>query len=217
MIDSPNWNDEYLLFLMQLYLEHPVGIKPLYSRSLVNLSLDLHIEPQILLKKMQEFVENKDKTPSLKFLWDTYSDDKQKLDEAVCRLRKMRGFGKSDKFYKNVQTVSSFESMFLPIEGYKHISPVMLVMVLNVYPSVLPTAMEEGTPEIVELSKLLGIKPKLVLKIMQTFLMCDPIMNRPKDEDDELYKACLEVWREYANDTPEKLKKQVDELKDYFE
>ena len=216
MIDSPSWNDEYLLFLMQLYLESPVGLKPLYSRSLVNLSLDLHIEPQILLRKMQEFLENKDKTPSLKFLWDTYSDDAQKLDEAVSRIRKMRGFGKPDKFYKDVQTVSPFETMFLPIKGYKKISPVMLVMVLYVYPTILPTAMEESTPEIAELSRLLGIRPKHVLKIMTTFLMCDPIMNRPKDEDDELYKACLEVWREYANDTPEKLKKQVEELKDYF-
>lgn len=217
MIDSPHWNDENLLFLMQLYLEEPVGLKPLYSRSLVNLSLDLHIEPQLILKKMQEIEESKDKTPSLKFLWDTYSDDKEKLDEAVRKIRKMRGFGKPEKFYKNVKTVSSFESMFLPIEGYKNIIPVMLIMVLKVYPTILPTAMEVTTPEIVDLSKLLGIKPKSVLKIMTTFLQCDPIMNRKKDEDDALYKACLEVWREYANDTPDKLRKKVEELKDYFE
>ena len=216
MIESPSWNDEYLLFLMQLYLKSPIGIKPLYSKSLVNLSLELHIEPQTILKKLQEFAENKDKTPSLKLLWDTYSKDEKKLDETISQIRKMRGFGKPDKFYKNVQTVSSFESQFLPIEGYKNISPVMLIMVLYVYPTILPTAMEETTPEIVELSKTIDLKPRSVLKIMKTFLMCDPIMNREKDENDTLYQACLEVWREYANDTPDKIKKKVEELKDYF-
>ncbi len=217
MIESPSWNNEYLLFLMQLYLESPVGLKPLYSRSLVNLSLELHIEPQTILKKMQEFEENKENTPSLKHLWNTYSNNPKKLNDAVCKIRKMRGFGKAEKFYKDVKTIQSFENMFLPIEGYKNILPVMLVMVLKVYPTIMPTAMEENTPEIVDLSKQLGISKKNVLLIMQTFLACDPIMNREKDENDSLYKACSEVWREYANDSPEKLNKRVEELKEYFE
>ena len=217
MIESPSWNNEYLLFLMQLYLKKPVGLKHHYSRGVVNLSLELHIEPQTILKKMQEFEEAKDKTPSVKLLWDKYSKSRKKLDKAVEQIRQMRGFGMPEKFYENVKTKQSFETMFLPIEGYGNISPVMLIMVLRVYPTILPTAMEESTPEIVELSKQLGISCEEVLLIMKTFLQCDPIMNREKDEEDNLFKACNEIWREYANDSPDKLKKKVEELKYYFD
>ena len=37
------WHDDYWLLLMQAYLQRPVGVKPLYSRKMVELSLELHI------------------------------------------------------------------------------------------------------------------------------------------------------------------------------
>ena len=40
------WQDDYWLLLMQLYLKKPVGMKPKYCRSLVELSLELHIAPE---------------------------------------------------------------------------------------------------------------------------------------------------------------------------
>lgn len=217
MIESHICNDEYLLDVLQLYLKSPVGIKRLYSRSVVNLSLDLHVSPQFIIKKMHDIEEYKDKIPSLTRIWNAYAYDEKKLGVAVETLKRMRGFGKPSKFYKDVTSTTSFEKMFLPISGHKNIIPAMLVMVLDVYPTIMPTAMEVDTPEILELSKLLGISKKEVLQIMTTFVLCDPIMNRPKDEEDSLYKACNEVWREYANDSPQKLKKKAIELKDYFE
>ena len=30
------WQDEYWLLLMQIYLQKPVGVKPMYSRQMVN-------------------------------------------------------------------------------------------------------------------------------------------------------------------------------------
>ena len=45
------WNDDYWLLIMQLYLRKPVGLKPLYSRELVELSIELHIPPQQLYQR----------------------------------------------------------------------------------------------------------------------------------------------------------------------
>ena len=39
------WQDEYWLLLMQLYLKKPEGVKPLYSKAMVKLALELHIPP----------------------------------------------------------------------------------------------------------------------------------------------------------------------------
>ena len=52
MVKNVRWQDEYWLLLMQLYLKKPEGVKPLYSRGLVDLSLELHIPPQFLYKQM---------------------------------------------------------------------------------------------------------------------------------------------------------------------
>ena len=46
------WNDDYWLLLMQQYLRRPVGIKPTYSRGMVELSMELHINPRELHERM---------------------------------------------------------------------------------------------------------------------------------------------------------------------
>jgi hypothetical protein len=52
MARNAKWSDDYWLLLMQIYLQRPVGIKPMYSRKMVDLSLELHIAPNILFTKM---------------------------------------------------------------------------------------------------------------------------------------------------------------------
>ena len=54
MAKNALWQDDYWLLLMQIYLQKPVGIKPLYARVMVNLSLELHIHPKVLQNKMAE-------------------------------------------------------------------------------------------------------------------------------------------------------------------
>ena len=54
MAKNQNWQDDYWLLLMQLYLRKPVGVKPMYSRGMVDLSLELHIAPQALFARMCE-------------------------------------------------------------------------------------------------------------------------------------------------------------------
>ena len=44
----PLWTDHCWVLLMQLYMHKPTGTKALYSRRMVELSLELHIPPQIL-------------------------------------------------------------------------------------------------------------------------------------------------------------------------
>ena len=46
------WEDEFWLPLIQLYLRKPVGVKPMYSKNMVKLALELHIPPHTLYEKM---------------------------------------------------------------------------------------------------------------------------------------------------------------------
>ena len=48
MAKHPLWNEEYWLLLLQLYQKKPMGVKPLYSKGMVDLSLELHIPPTYL-------------------------------------------------------------------------------------------------------------------------------------------------------------------------
>ena len=48
MSKNSKWQDDYWLLLMQIYLQRPVGMKPMYSRKMVDLSMELHIAPQAL-------------------------------------------------------------------------------------------------------------------------------------------------------------------------
>ena len=54
MAKNTAWHDDDWLLLMQKYLQKPVGVKPLYSRPMVELSMELHIAPQVLQSKMQQ-------------------------------------------------------------------------------------------------------------------------------------------------------------------
>ena len=51
------WHDDYWPLLIQLYLRKPVGIKPLYSRAVIDLAIELHIHPQYLYRMMQKLEE----------------------------------------------------------------------------------------------------------------------------------------------------------------
>ena len=52
MAKHPLWKDEYWLLLLQLYQKKPMGVKPLYSKGMVDLSLEQHIAPEYLHEQM---------------------------------------------------------------------------------------------------------------------------------------------------------------------
>jgi len=114
MATHPLWTEEYWLLLLQIYLKKPIGIKPTYARSMVELSLELHIPPYIPHEKMEEFDLND--LPSIQALWKAYANNPKKLQKEARRIRKMSGFGKPEEFYEGVTTAETFEKDFKPIE-----------------------------------------------------------------------------------------------------
>ena len=131
MARRPDWHDDYWLLVMQAYLHRPVGIKPMYSRIMVDLSMELHIPPQTLRNRMQQLARLD--TPRIERIWNTYSSDRKRLTRAVQLLRDMKGFGAAEDFYEGVEVQESFERDFRPLDEDERFTPVMLILILNLY------------------------------------------------------------------------------------
>ncbi|MDY6267131.1 MAG: hypothetical protein SPM31_08400 [Prevotella sp.] len=210
----PLWNDEYWLLLLQLYLKKPVGMKPLYSRQLVDLSLETHVPPRYLYNQM--FRLRHSNSPLLHLLWETYGKQPKKLADDVKKLKRMKGFGKSEKFYDGVEIKETFEKDFRPLPQNKQLKPVMLIMILDLYFRLTPITMSPETPEVRQLAKLLRITPQLVADVMDVFQFCDPYLNRDDMIINPLLLPCQEIWNRYGNDNPETLSALAAQLRDYF-
>lgn len=214
MATHPLWSDEYWLLLLQLYMKKPEGLKPPYSRALVDLSLELHIPPQSLYEQM--FRLRQCETPVLRLIRNTYAGNPKKLAKDVKRLRSMTGFGQPAAFYEGVAVRETFERDFLPLEQDRELKPVMLVMILDLYFRLTPITMAEETPEVQELARLLKIRAGKIVGIMDIFQLCDPYLNRNEFIVSPLLLPCQEVWERYGNGEPGKLSALAAQLRDYF-
>lgn len=214
MAKHPSWSDDYWLLLMQLYLCEPVGLKPIYSRGLVELALELHLTPQFLHNQM--FRLRQLDTPLIQHLWSTYGQHPKRLQKEVELLRRMNGFGQPSAFYQGVEIAeNTWEKDFKPIAGTT-ITPLMLILVLDLYFRLTPLTMVAETPEVMELAKLIGIDTHDVCHIMQIYQALDPYLQRPPAPDEPLTAACQAVWQRYGNDNPESLEALAAQTKDYF-
>ena len=101
MAKKQYWQDDYWLLLMQLYLRKPVGIKPMYSKPLVELSMELHIAPEQLHARLCQI--SRLETPRIERIWQDYSRNPKRLSRAVQLLRGMMGFGSAGDFYEGVE------------------------------------------------------------------------------------------------------------------
>ena len=126
MAKNSKWQDEYWLLLMQIYLQRPVGMKPMYSRAMVDLSLEIHIAPNILFNKMCQIANLE--TPRIEHIWESYGTNPRKLARAVSLWREMRGFNNAGEFYEGVETNESFEKDFKPISEDEVLTPMMLYL-----------------------------------------------------------------------------------------
>ena len=214
MARKPQWQDDYWLLLMQIYLRRPVGVKPVYSREMVQLGLELHIHPQILLTKMQEIATLE--TPRVERIWKTYSGDTTKLARAARLLREMKGFGRADEFYEGVGINETWEKDWQPLPENERLMPVMLIMVLDLYFRLTPATMVSKTPEVKELAKLLGIGADEVVELLDVFQHCDPYLNRRDVTFSPLLLPCQAVWQRYGNNDTEALVALAGQLTDYF-
>ena len=226
MARNGTWHDDYWLLLMQLYLRKPTGVKPLYSRKLVDLSLELHIPPQALQARMQQLARLE--TPRIERLWRTYSKDPQRLSRAVQLLRSMRGFGDAGQFYDGVEVQETFEKDFRPIVPSsketpdkdkpleQRLTPAMLAMILNLYFQLTPSTMVSSTPEVRELAKLLRLNADEVVKVMDIYQTCDPYLGHDTMVISPLLLPCQQMWQRFGNLEPTVLHTYAEELKEYF-
>ncbi len=208
------WYDDYWLPLLQLYLKKPAGVKPLYSRQLIDLSLELHIKPQTIYSRMFDLRQHD--TPSLSRLWDTFANKPQKLARAVKKQRLMRGFGNAQTFYDGVGTNETFESDFRPISADCSLKPVMLILILDLYFRLTPVTMVTETPEVTALARMMNMTPKIIVDVMMQYTAFDPCMKRPGPSSRAYTDACRDIWKRYGNDDPEQLAATAAQMAAYF-
>ena len=214
MAKNTVWQDDYWLLLMQIYLHKPVGVKPLYSREMVDLSVELHIAPQLLRKRMQQIASLE--KPRIERIWRTYSENPRKLARAVSLLREMKGFGAANDFYQGVEIQETFEKDFRPLAEDARFTPVMLILILDLYFSLSTITMVAETPEVQQLAKLLKIKLSDIVLVLDIYQTCDPYLNRDALIVSDLLLPCKQIWQRYGNMEPHVLAAYAEELKEYF-
>lgn len=215
MAKDSKWQDEYWLLLMQIYLQKPVGIKPMYSRAMVDLSLELHIAPERLFNKMCQIANLE--TLRVEHIWEVYGNNPRKLARAVRLFREMKGFNNSDAFYDGVELNESFERDFRPLEEDERFTPVMLILILDLYFRLTPQTMVAETPEVQELARLIKLKAADVVEVMEVMQYCDPYLNRRGVIFHPLMIPCQDIWRRFGNTDVEALASYAKQLKDFYE
>ena len=214
MAKNTKWQDDYWLLLMQLYLQKPVGLKPMYSRRMVDLSLELHISPDTLFNRMCQLANLE--TPRVEHLWETYGQNPKKLSRAARLLREMKGFNNAEEFYSGVEVNESFEKDFKPVAEGETLTPVMLILVLDLYFRLTPITMVAATPEVQELARLIGLKSAEVEEVLKVFQYCDPYLKRKDVVSAPLLAPCKQVWRRFGNADTQLLASYAAQLKEYF-
>ena len=214
MARNQDWQNDYWLLLMQVYLKKPIGVKPVYSKIMVDLSMELHIAPQILFNKMCEIANLE--TPRIERIWQEYGANPRRLNRAVSLFRQMKGFGNNEEFYEGVDLQETFERDFRPINDDTSVTPVMLILVLDLYFRLTPITMVPETPEIQQLGHLIKISAKEVANIMDIYQHCDPYLNRKEVVFSPLFPACQDIWQRYGNWDTEQLASYARQLKEYF-
>jgi hypothetical protein len=214
MAKNAKWSDDYWLLLMQIYLQRPMGVKPMYSRKMVDLSLELHLPPSMLFVRMCQIANLE--TPRIEHIWETYGHNPRKLARAVSLWREMRGYGNADEFYEGVEVNETFERDFRPLAGDGELMPVMLILILDLYFRLTPITMAVETPEVQELARLIKLRPQRVVEVMGVLQHCDPYLNRKDTTDSPLLQPCKEIWQRFGNGDTEDLASFASQLKEYF-
>lgn len=214
MAKNTIWQDDYWLLLMQIYLRQPVGVKPLYSREMVELSLELHIAPQYLRARMEQIARLD--TPRLRRFWNRYAEYPTRLARAVRLLREMNGFGTGGEFFEGIEVQETFERDFRPLQEDPRFMPAMLILILDLYFKLTPSTMVTLTPEVGELARLLQLKAADVVEVLDIFKVCDPYLSRHDLSFSPLLMPCQQLWQRFDGDEGKLLCQTASEMKEYF-
>ena len=213
MAKNTVWQDDYWLPAMQLYLRKPTGLKPTYSRDMVALSTELHIDPKMLADKMQQIATLS--APRIERIWQTYAENPRRLTRAVRLWREMRGFGDAGAFYEGVDVEETFEQDFRPLDADPQLIPAALILILNLYFQLTPITMVAETPEVADLARKLKVPVTKVVDALACYQQCDPFLNR-KAADSPLLPDCQQIWKRFGNIDTEQLAAFAKELEAYF-
>lgn len=208
------WHDDYWLLLMQAYLQRPVGVKPLYSRKMVELSLELHIAPEALQTRMQQIATLK--TPRIERIWNTYSTNPKRLARAVRLYRSMKGFGAASEFYDGVEVQETFERDFRPLAEDERFTPVILILILNLYFQLTPQTMVTQTPEVGQLARKVQLKAQDIVEVLDVYQICDPYLERSEVTFSPLLLPCQQIWQRMSDKEPQDLHALAEQLLEYF-
>ena len=208
------WHDDYWLLLMQAYLQRPVGVKPLYSRKMVELSLELHIAPEALQTRMQQIATLK--TPRIERIWNTYSTNPNRLARAVRLYRSMKGFGAASEFYDGVEVQETFERDFRPLAEDERFTPVILILILNLYFQLTPQTMVTQTPEVGQLARKVQLKAQDIVEVLDVYQICDPYLERSEVTFSPLLLPCQQMWQRMSDKEPQDLHALAEQLLEYF-
>ena len=214
MANQSQWQEAYWLPLLQLYLRKPVGMKPLYSRPMIDLALELNVAPNQLYEQMKML--DKRETASLQQLWKRFATHQKQLRRDIETIRKMRGFNHPQQFYDGVSQEETWQTDFRPLQVDASLTPLHLIIILDLYFRLTPITMVSDTPEVKELATLLSLKPEKVAEIMGIFQLCDPYLNRMTFEVSELFASCHDVWQRFGNLNPNELAREATQMKDFF-
>ena len=128
----------------------------------------------------------------------------------------MKGFGAADDFYEGVEIQETFERDFRPLAEDEQLTPVMLIMVLDLYFRLTPNTMVPETPEVTDIAKALDISAQQVAEVLDIFQQCDPYLHQKHLGDHTLTKACQAIWQRYGNGDPSDLAAYATQLQEYY-
>ena len=155
-------------------------------------------------------------TPRIERIWETYGNSPQKLSRAVSLWRSMKGFNNADDFYDGVEVSESFEKDFRPVADDTTITPVMLILILDLYFRLTPITMVTDTPEVQQLARLIKMKASEVVDVMEGLQHCDPYLKRKDVTFSPLLLPCQQIWRRFGHANTEDLASYAEQLKEYF-
>jgi hypothetical protein len=101
-----------------------------------------------------------------------------------------------------------------PLE--ERVTPVMLILILNLYFQLTPGTMVSGTPEVQQLAKTIKLTPAEVVQVMDIFQTCDPYLKRDELILSPLLLPCQQIWQRFGNHEPTEIAAFADQLKEYF-
>lgn len=175
MANNNLWTDSYWLLLMQACKKKPDDVKSPWSKTMVDLAIELHIHPKTLFEKMEQLLDHK--TASLQKIWDTYADNTRRLNKDAKRVREMKGFGDADSFFMGVESIDSFETFYLPVADDTKLTPAALTILIDLYFMLTPNTMVEETPEVADVARMLTLTTKEVVEVLATFRPSTPSLK----------------------------------------